>query len=80
VPATGIAAPHIVAFQRGVDVLVAVTRWTVRLHHDGWGDTALALPPGVWTDQLTGASWTGTTSAADLFAELPVVLLESSDA
>jgi (1->4)-alpha-D-glucan 1-alpha-D-glucosylmutase len=80
VPATGTAAPHIVAFQRGVDVVVAVTRWTVRLHHDGWGDTTLALPPGVWTDRLTGASWTGTTSAADLFAELPVVLLESSDA
>ncbi|AKK27586.1 malto-oligosyltrehalose synthase [Mycobacterium sp. EPa45] len=78
--ATGVAAPHIVAFQRGVDVLVAVTRWTVRLHHDGWGDTALPLPEGVWTDRLTGASWTGPTPAGDLFAELPVILLERSDA
>lgn len=42
--AEGTAAPHIVAFQRGVDVLVAVSRWTVRLHHDGWGDTTLPLP------------------------------------
>lgn len=78
--ATGVAAPHIVAFQRGVDVLVAVTRWTVRLHHDGWGDTVLPLPEGVWTDRLTGARWTGPTPADDLFAELPVVLLEKSDA
>ncbi|KDE97433.1 maltooligosyl trehalose synthase [Mycolicibacterium aromaticivorans JS19b1 = JCM 16368] len=78
--AEGTAAPHIVAFQRGVDVLVAVSRWTVRLHHDGWGDTTLPLPDGTWTDRLTGNRWTGPTRADDLFAELPVVLLERSHA
>ncbi len=77
--AAGVAAPHVVAFRRGVDVLVAVTRWTVRLHHDGWGDTMLPLPDGVWVDRLTGARWSGPTPAGDLFAELPVVLLERSD-
>ncbi len=66
------------AFRRGDDVLVAVTRWTVHLEHSGWGDTALTLPDGSWTDVLTGAVVTGTVPAADLFAELPVALLERS--
>ena len=74
--AAGAAADHIVAFLRGDDVLVAVTRWTVRLDETGWGDTTLPLPDGTWTDRLTGATWTGRTAAADLFATLPVALLE----
>ncbi|GAY18423.1 malto-oligosyltrehalose synthase [Mycobacterium sp. shizuoka-1] len=78
--ATGVAAPHVVAFQRGVDVLVAVSRWTVRLHHDGWGDTMVPVPEGIWTDRLTGARFSGPTPAGELFAELPVILLERSDA
>jgi (1->4)-alpha-D-glucan 1-alpha-D-glucosylmutase len=77
---TGSAAHHVVAFSRGSDVLVAVTRWTVRLRHDGWGDTILPLPEGVWTDRLTGARFSGPTPAGVLFGELPVVLLERSDA
>jgi (1->4)-alpha-D-glucan 1-alpha-D-glucosylmutase len=78
--AAGSAAHHVVAFRRGSDVLVAVSRWTVRLHHDGWGDTILPLPEGMWTDRLTGARWSGPTPAGDLFVQLPVVLLERSDA
>ncbi|WP_319436474.1 malto-oligosyltrehalose synthase [Mycobacterium sp. RTGN5] len=78
--ATGDAAHHVVAFGRGSDVLVAVTRWTVRLRHDGWGDTMLPLPEGGWTDRLTGARFSGPTPAGVLFGELPVVLLERSDA
>ncbi|WP_179474959.1 malto-oligosyltrehalose synthase [Mycolicibacterium vinylchloridicum] len=78
--AVGAAASHVVAFHRGSDVLVAVTRWTVRLHHDGWGDTILPLPEGVWTDRLTGSRFSGPTPAGEVFGELPVVLLESSDA
>jgi (1->4)-alpha-D-glucan 1-alpha-D-glucosylmutase len=78
--ATGSAAPHVVAFARGSDVLVAVTRWTVRLRRDGWGDTILRLPDGIWTDRLIGARWGGATPAGELFAELPVALLERSDA
>ncbi|WP_328355750.1 malto-oligosyltrehalose synthase [Mycobacterium sp. NBC_00419] len=75
----GEAAEHIIAFLRGEDVLVAVARWTVRLDEKGWGDTALVLPDGTWRDRITGASWTGTAAAADLFTELPVILLEKSD-
>ena len=74
--AGGEAADHVVAFQRGDDILVAVTRWTVRLAETGWGNTVLPLPDGTWKDALTGAIADGPTSAAQLFADLPVVLLE----
>ena len=74
--ADGEAAEHVVAFRRGDDILVAVTRWTVRLKDTGWGNTVLPLPEGTWKDTLTGAVADGPTSAAQLFADLPVVLLE----
>ena len=73
--ASGQASDHVVAFRRGDDILVAVTRWTVRLQEAGWGNTVLPLPDGSWSDALTGAMATGPTSAAELFADLPVVLL-----
>lgn len=78
--AAGQASDHVVAFRRGPNILVAVTRWTVRLAELGWGDTVLPLPEGSWTDRLTGAMSSGPTSAAQLFADLPVVLLERSHA
>ncbi|MCV7089377.1 malto-oligosyltrehalose synthase [Mycobacterium interjectum] len=74
--ADGEASDHVVAFRRGDDVLVAVTRWTVRLAEKGWGNTVLPLPEGTWTDALSGAVASGATSAAQLFSDLPVVLLE----
>ncbi|MGK2882477.1 MAG: malto-oligosyltrehalose synthase [Mycobacterium sp.] len=76
---TGSAARHLVAFGRGEDVVVAVCRWTVSLAETGWRDTALALPPGMWTDRISGASLHGTVAAAELFATSPVALLERSD-
>jgi (1->4)-alpha-D-glucan 1-alpha-D-glucosylmutase len=78
--AAGTAADHVVAFQRGDDVLVAVTRWTVQLEETGWGDTVVPVPGGSWTDALTGAVVTGTTPTTKMFAELPVALLERTDA
>ncbi|MDT5174029.1 MAG: (1-_4)-alpha-D-glucan 1-alpha-D-glucosylmutase, partial [Mycobacterium sp.] len=78
--AAGQASDHVVAFRRGPDILVAVTRWTVRLTEGGWGDTVLPLPDGSWTDRLTGAMSSGPTSTAQLFADLPVVLLERDHA
>ncbi len=74
--ADGEAGEHVVAFRRGDDVLVAVTRWTVRLAEKGWGNTVVPLPEGTWTDALNGAVASGATSAAQLFSDLPVVLLE----
>ena len=73
------AAGHLVAFLRGDDVLTAVTRHSVRLSESGWGDTSLALPPGVWTDRIGGRRHSGRVLAAELFTELPVALLERVD-
>ncbi|KAA0084246.1 malto-oligosyltrehalose synthase [Mycolicibacterium sp. P9-64] len=75
--ASGAAREHVVAFQRG-DVVVTVSRWTVRLADSGWGDTSLALPAGHWTDRLTGSRFSGTVELANLYAELPVALLEKA--
>lgn len=77
--ATGTAAGHLVAFGRGDDVVAAVSRWTVRLAETGWGDTALPLPRGRWTDRLTGARYADTVLAAELTADLPVALLVRDD-
>ncbi|QUR67367.1 malto-oligosyltrehalose synthase [Mycobacterium spongiae] len=74
--ATGPACDHIVAFRRGNDVVVAVTRWTVRLANTGWGDTVLPLPHGSWRDTLTERLVRDPAQAIELFADLPVVLLE----
>ena len=73
--AAGAAAEHIVSFLRGEDVLVAVSRWTVRLADNGWGEAALTVPDGTWTDVLTGAVYRGQVPADELFDALPVALL-----
>jgi (1->4)-alpha-D-glucan 1-alpha-D-glucosylmutase len=77
--AQGPVRDHIVAFGRGADVVVAVTRWTVRLAEHGWGETVLPLPEGNWRDCITGQQVSGLVQAADLFANMPVALLERLD-
>jgi (1->4)-alpha-D-glucan 1-alpha-D-glucosylmutase len=76
--AAGPAREHVVAFLRGDDVLVAVSRWTVQLAEIGWGDTTLQLPDGTWTDRLTGRRFEGRICVADLYADLPVALMENT--
>ena len=73
--ARGPAAQHVVSFRRGDDVLVAVSRFTVRLAETGWQGTTLPLPAGVWTDRLSGRRWSESTPTEELFADLPVALL-----
>jgi (1->4)-alpha-D-glucan 1-alpha-D-glucosylmutase len=77
--AQGPAAEHLVAFIRGDDVLTAVSRHTVRLSEKGWEDTSVTLPPGTWTDRIGGGRFSGTVSADELFADLPVALLVRDD-
>jgi (1->4)-alpha-D-glucan 1-alpha-D-glucosylmutase len=79
VRADGPAADNLLAFLRGDDVLTAVSRHTVQLSETGWGDTALVLPQGQWTDRISGARFSGRTLAAQMFADLPVALLERND-
>jgi (1->4)-alpha-D-glucan 1-alpha-D-glucosylmutase len=77
--AEGAAAEHLVAFLRADDALTAVTRHSVVLAETQWGDTSLTLPDGVWVDRVGGGRFSGRVPATDLFAELPVALLERVD-
>jgi (1->4)-alpha-D-glucan 1-alpha-D-glucosylmutase len=77
VEVTGSAADHLVAFDRGGVVPVAIRR-PVALAGDGWGDTAVQLPNGAWRDLFTGERFVSDVAgvAADvLLARLPVALL-----
>jgi (1->4)-alpha-D-glucan 1-alpha-D-glucosylmutase len=77
VAATGSAAAHVIAFDRGGAVTV-VTRLPIGLEAaGGWGDTALELPDGRWHDVLTGAPTDGRL--AELLSVHPVALLVRED-
>jgi (1->4)-alpha-D-glucan 1-alpha-D-glucosylmutase len=72
VPASGPAADHVLAFDRGGAVTV-VTRLPVGLdERGGWGDTVLALE-GTWRDALTDR--VVTSRLDDVLRDLPVALL-----
>jgi (1->4)-alpha-D-glucan 1-alpha-D-glucosylmutase len=80
VEATGSAADHVVAADRGGAVPVAA-RLPVGLAATGWGDTALRLPTGAWRDLLTGERVVSTADGApvaDVLRRLPVALLVRS--
>jgi (1->4)-alpha-D-glucan 1-alpha-D-glucosylmutase len=76
--ASGPAAGHAVAFDRGGVVAVA-TRLPVALEAaGGWQETALRLPTGAWQDLLTGARHVadaGGLRLAPVLDRLPVALL-----
>ncbi|MGW5075299.1 malto-oligosyltrehalose synthase [Rhodococcus sp. NPDC004095] len=73
--ADGPAADHLVGFLRGEEVIAVSARFTVRLFERGWDDTVLPLPPGRWTDRLTGHGFDGYAELATLFARRWVALL-----
>ena len=84
VAATGDAAEHALAFDRG-GALTVVTRLPVGLAaRGGWGETVLPLADGAWTDALTGRTTTATDGAglrlAEVLGDLPVALLVREDA
>ena len=61
--AEGAAARHAVAFLRH-DLITVVTRLPVGLAAaGGWRDTVLPLPPGEWTDVITGKATDGSLSS-----------------
>ncbi|MGI8521892.1 MAG: malto-oligosyltrehalose synthase, partial [Nocardioidaceae bacterium] len=74
VTATGDAAAHVLAFDRGGAITVA-TRLPVGLAARGWGDTALHVPEGTWADLLTGREYAGDAPLHELLADYPVALL-----
>ncbi len=71
--AEGVAADHLLAFDRG-GAVTAVTRLPLTLAEaGGWRDTVLEV--GEVVDVLTGRELSGRVLADDLFAVLPVALL-----
>ncbi|QSR26917.1 malto-oligosyltrehalose synthase [Nocardioides aromaticivorans] len=77
VVATGHAARHVIAFDRG-GALTVVTRMPIGLERSGgWRQTRLHLPPGEWRDLLTGRP--AAAEVGSLLADLPVALLVRED-
>jgi (1->4)-alpha-D-glucan 1-alpha-D-glucosylmutase len=92
---SGSAAEHVVSFSRGPEgsasrAVTVVPRLVLGLRQaGGWKDTAVDLPPGEWTDVITGRRHGGSggskgepTSAylLKLLRDFPVALLVTSDA
>jgi len=75
--ATGPAAGHAVAFNRGGRAITVATRLPAGLRSlGGWGEATLELPGGAWTDLLSGAVYDrGTVTMTELTRRLPVALL-----
>ena len=73
----GAADRHALAFARGGEMVTVVPRLPLRLGEaGGWRDTTVALPPGRWSDRLSGRGWAGGRVAlAELLAGFPVALL-----
>ncbi|CAB4766809.1 unannotated protein [freshwater metagenome] len=77
VPASGEAAEHVLAFDRGGVVTVA-TRLPLGLRtRGGWRGTTLDLPEGTWRDLLTDRVSNG--SLESLLSTYPVALLVKED-
>ncbi len=75
--ASGARAEHVVAFSRagGAEaVAVVVPRLVARLAGD-WAGTTVTLPPGSWTDVITGETSGGTVGVAELLRGFPVAVL-----
>ncbi|MEJ7832046.1 MAG: malto-oligosyltrehalose synthase [Nocardioides sp.] len=77
VAATGPAAGHVLAFDRGGAITV-VTRLPVGLAaRDGWADTTIDLPPGRWRDVISDREVGATMSG--VLGDGPVALLVQED-
>ena len=71
---------HAIGFIRSGAVISVATRLTVTLERNGgFGDAALALPPGQWTDVLTDRQFSAVVRYSDLLSDLPVALLVTSE-
>jgi (1->4)-alpha-D-glucan 1-alpha-D-glucosylmutase len=81
VSASGEAADHVLAFDRGGAVTV-VTRMPLGLAaRGGWGDTTVTLADGTWRDLVSDRSFevAGGLAVGELLTDLPVALLVRED-
>lgn len=70
----GAFANHLVCFQRGENVVVAVPRLCLSTNNQ-WDNTSLSLPSGNWRNLLTQEQFHFKIQADELFARFPVALL-----
>lgn len=76
VEAAGPFANHVLAFQRGDEVVTAVPRLVVRAG-GRWAHTTIALPPGLWHNAMTNERVEGgEVDLSRLWRDFPVALLE----
>jgi (1->4)-alpha-D-glucan 1-alpha-D-glucosylmutase len=71
--ATGPRAGHLIAFQRGENVITVVPR--LFLNPGEWDEVNLELPPGIWKNQLSGRVEEHRVEVGPLFSGFPVALL-----
>ncbi|MFO7728394.1 MAG: malto-oligosyltrehalose synthase [Desulfonatronovibrio sp.] len=73
--AQGKKAGHVVSFCRGGSVITVVPRLVLKLNNN-WEDTSLELPPGAWSNILTGERFPGgAKELARLLDKFPAALL-----
>lgn len=76
--ARGSKEKHLVAYQRGEEVLVMVPRLNWELGGN-WQDTSVQIPAGNWVNALSGERFAGgSTQLAEVFRAFPVALLVKS--
>ena len=72
---------HLWGFGRGGQTLTFVTLRTRALRDaGGWGDAAVELPAGTWTNVVTARTHGGRTKVADLLTDWPCAVLAQSAA
>lgn len=77
--ALGEKAHHVVAFVRGEGTVTVAPRLMVR-RGNGWGETAIKLPPGRWRNILTGDMVDGGIVGVEkVLKRFPVGLLEREE-
>jgi (1->4)-alpha-D-glucan 1-alpha-D-glucosylmutase len=70
------AGERAVAYVRGDRVVTVASTRALHVERHGWGEDAVELPEGRWTDVLTGAERDGgRLSLAELLSEFPVAVL-----
>src|SRR6478752_992977 len=73
--ASGSAAAHVFAFDRGGALTIA-TRLPAGLESaGGWAETAVELPAGSWIDALTDRPFSGRVPVGEVLQRYPVALL-----
>ena len=72
--ASGPGAAHVIAFERGGEVIAIAPR--LQLNLNDWNNTVLEIPDGAWRNQLSGELVSGgKNEIAVLLAHFPVALL-----